>query len=208
MKILIGTTNPAKVKMFKSFLDDCNVSFYTLSDLNITDKPSEIGRTPEENALIKAKFYGKYFDIVICHDSGLYFDSLSLDDTRQPGLNVRTPSGMESLNDEEMIEYYSKLVNSLGGKALAYYLNGMAVYSNGKLFSFMEEKDSAIDHSFYMVDKASSKRHPGWPLDSISLYKNTLKYFVDTPDESYDDNRVKYKGEMIWCDFLKRSLDL
>ena len=85
MTVLIGTTNPSKVERFKSLLSDCNLTFYTLKDLKITEEPEEKGRTPEENAIRKAKFYGKYFDRVICNDAGLYLDGLSLDDPRQPG---------------------------------------------------------------------------------------------------------------------------
>ncbi len=208
MEVLIGTTNPAKIKMFKGFLEDIDITFYTLRDLGIDEKPLEVGGTPEENALIKAKFYSKYFDVVLCHDSGLYFDKLDMLDKRQPGLHVRTPNGVKSLDDEEMIVYYSELVRSLGGKVLAYYLNGMAVYNKGKFFSFLEDKTSALDHSFYMVDSPSALRHPGWPLDSISLYKDTLTYFVETDSKEYDDNRVKYKRKVIWSNFLKSSLEL
>lgn len=45
-------------------------------------------------------------DAVICADSGLYFDSLPLDDPRQPGLHVRTPSGTR-LGDEQMEKPYT-----------------------------------------------------------------------------------------------------
>ena len=37
-----------------------------------------------------------------------------------------------------------------------------------------------------MVDKPSEKRHIGWPLDSISLNRNTLTYFVDKGNNKYD----------------------
>ncbi len=57
---------------------------------------------------------------------------MDLTDERQPGLNIRTPMGMKRLSDEEMIDYYSKLVVSLGGKVLAYYLDGIAVFNKGK----------------------------------------------------------------------------
>ena len=30
-----------------------------------------------------------------------------------------------------------------------------------------------------MIDKASSKRFEGWPLDSLSINKENGKYFVD-----------------------------
>ena len=210
MKVLIGTTNPSKVRRFEEFLDGFGVEFYTLKDLEIQDEPEEMGNTPEENAILKAKFYGQYFDYVICNDSGLYFDELPLDDSRQPGLNIRTPKGVR-LNDEEMITYYGELVHSLGGKVLAYYLDGIAVYNKGEIYSFMEGRESAKLTGFYMVDKPSDKRHEGWPLDSLSLNRNTMMYFVDKGNNVYDkveENIMigEYRQRLI--KFLKEALEL
>ena len=206
MKVLIGTTNPSKVKRFADLLKDCNIEFLTLKDLNITDEPDETGQTPEENAILKAKFYGRYFDIVICNDSGLYFEELSIHDSRQPGLNIRTPMNGHRLTDEEMIDYYSSLISSLGGKVSAYYLDGIAVYNQGTMSSFMDQEASKTLSSFYMVAKASVKRHEGWPLDSISVYKETETYFVDESIEESKENIIlgEYKEKMIR--FLKESL--
>lgn len=208
MKVLIGTTNPAKVKRFSEFLPDCGIEFLTLSDLQITEEPEENGSGPEENARIKAAFYGKYCDRVICNDSGLYLDCIPLDDPRQPGLNIRTPQGMR-LDDEEMIDYYSALINSLGGKTLAYYLDGIAVYREGVIQSFLDERGKHA--SFYMVDTPSTNRHPGWPLDSLSLNKNTMTYFVDHRNNLYDtvEDHVmigRYRQRVV--EFLKRALEL
>ena len=183
MRVLIGTTNPAKVKRFAEFLPDCGIEFLTLKDLNITAEPTEGGTTPEENARMKAAFYGRFCDRVICNDSGLYFDSIPLDDPRQPGLNIRTPSG-KRLDDEEMIAYYSELVRSLGGKVLAYYLDGIAVYREGKIESFLDEQGKLA--AFYMVDTPSPNRTRGWPLDSLSVNRNTLTYFTDHGNNIYD----------------------
>lgn len=209
MKVLIGTTNPSKVNRFKKLLAGYDIEFYTLKDLAITGEPEEAGRTPEENAIIKAKYYGNFFDTVICNDSGLYFDSLPLDDSRQPGLNIRTPGGCERLDDETMIKYYSDLIHSLGGKVLAYYLDGIAVYNKGVVYSFMENSEETQAEAFYMVDTPSEKRHPGWPLDSLSMNKNTMAYFVDKTSNKRDtseENLIlgEYKKRLIW--FLKDSL--
>ena len=127
-------------KSFKSLLKGYDVEFVTLKDLAITDEPEENGTTPEENAIAKAKFYGQYFEVVICNDSGLYFEELALDDVRQPGLNVRTPMQMDRLSDEEMI------------------------------------------------GKASSKRFEGWPLDSLSMNKETGKYFGEAEAKRVSGN--------------------
>lgn len=211
MRVLIGTTNPSKVKRFKELLSGCDVEFYTLRDLGIDGEPEEQGSTPEENAIIKAKFYGQFFDRVICNDSGLYFDELPLDDVRQPGLNIRTPNASHRLDDEKMIEYYSNLVHSLGGRTLAFYLDGIAVYSKGRVYSFMENNETTRLSAFYMVDKPTDKRHVGWPLDSISINKNTLTYFTDKGDNKYDstdENIMLGEYRMRLIEFLKKALEI
>ena len=85
-----------------------------------------------------------------------------------------------------MIAYYSNLVGTLGGKVLAYYLDGIAVNNQGRVSSFMETGEASRGSAFYMVDTPSEKRHVGWPLDSLSLNRNTLTYFVDRGNNKYD----------------------
>lgn len=209
MDVLIGTTNPSKVERFKALLYGCGITFYTLRDLQIDGEPEEKGKTPEENAVLKAAYYGKYFDRVICNDSGLYFNLLPLDDVRQPGLHIRTPAGSRRLNDEEMIAYYAGLIHSLGGKLLAYYLDGIAVYNQGKIESFMGSSNMVKDSAFYMVDRPSPKRQPGWPLDSLSLDRHTLRYFVDDESEELcGDNVVVGEYRRQLTAFLKKALAL
>lgn len=142
-QVLIGTTNLSKVRRFEELLQGLDLEFLTLKDLHISDEPDEEGDTPRENAVIKAKFYGQFFDTVICNDSGLYLEELPIADARQPGLHVRTPDGEKRLNDEEMIAYYSELVRSLGGKCRAFYMDGIAVYHCGEIFSFMEDAETS-----------------------------------------------------------------
>ena len=52
MRILIGTTNPSKAAYFEALLADA--VFVTPGELGIADEPQETGRTPEENARLKA----------------------------------------------------------------------------------------------------------------------------------------------------------
>lgn len=206
MRVLIGTTNPAKVTRFEDFLPDCGIEFLTLKDLGITEEPEESGNSPEENARIKAAFYGRFCDRVICNDSGLYFDCIPLDDPRQPGLNIRSPQERR-LDDEEMTAYYSALVHELGGKILAYYLDGIAVYRDGKIESYLDEQGKSA--AFYMVENPSQNRHPGWPLDSLSVNKKTMTYFVEYGNNIYDcvEEQImveQYRQRVV--DFLKRAL--
>lgn len=201
MQILLGTTNPSKAKRLQQLLDGYDVTFLTLNDLGITREPPETGKTPEENARLKAAFYGQFADSVVCNDSGLYFDVLPLDHPLQPGLHVRSPRGTR-LNDEEMIAYYGGLVHSLGGKVLAYYMDGFAVCHQGRVSSFMESIEVTRHSAFYMVDRPSDRRQPGWPLDSISLNRSTMTYFAETVSERYNADTE----QVIVGDYRQRLL--
>lgn len=211
-EILIGTTNPSKANYFAWLLSGYDLRFHTLKDLGITAEPEETGNTPEENAILKARFYGQFFDLVLCNDSGLYLDCLPLSDPRQPGLHVRTPGNGPRLDDEEMLRWYSTLAHSLGGQVLAYYLNGLAVWNRGRISSYTVTPEFARQDAFYLVDTPSPKRREGWPLDSISLYKDSMTYFVDAPSENtQNDQRTNVlfeKTRSSLVGFLVEALQL
>ena len=168
MQILIGTTNPSKIEYFREVLSEITTDIVTPHDLGVTGEPPETGRTPEENARLKAAYYGQYADYVLCADSGLFFDALPLDDPRQPGLHVRMVNG-KRLDDEQMIEYYAALSHSLGGKALAYYLDGHAIKTPQGIWGFQSTREEALVWAFYMLDTPCAARRAGWPLDSLAI---------------------------------------
>ena len=60
-----------------------------------------------------------------------------------------------------------------------------------------------------MIDTPSDKKHEGWPLDSLSLNKNTMTYFVEKGDNKYDTTKEnimlgEYRQRLI--QFLKDAL--
>ena len=206
MKVLIGTTNPSKLRMFEEWLEGYPVEFVTLSDLGITGDPSETGDTPTENARLKAEYYGQFADYCICQDSGLYLDALPLDDPRQPGLHIRTPQG-KRLSDDEMIAYYSGLAGSLGGKVMAYYLDGFAVKTPNGIQTYIKSQEEARDGAFWLVDKPCDKRRPGWPLDSISLMMDG-SYFLDNQYKLKSKPCTDTNTKNAWVRFLVNALGL
>ena len=123
VKILYGTTNKAKLQAMHDAVKNLDINIIGLSDIKSEiPKVNECGKTPLENAEIKAKAYYEAFKIpVFSCDSGLYFDEL--EDEEQPGIYVRRVNGKE-LSDDEMIEYYSSLAKRYGGKISGqYYYN-------------------------------------------------------------------------------------
>lgn len=211
MQILLGTTNPSKAARFQTQFKGKGLTFITLRDLHVASSPEERGRNPEENARIKAAHYGRFFDPVITADSALYIRTLPLDDPRQPGTRVRRrPDGYER-TDEEMLEDYARLARELGGRMICYYQNAEAVYHRGRVHSFMDTGAINDVYSFYMVDRPHPARHPGWPLDSLSIDRHTGRYFVQenargalTPEEE----RIAREHEQARQEFFKRVLGL
>lgn len=190
MKVLFATTNPAKIKKYSEELQKRNVELITIKDLKINLKPEENGKDAIENAYIKAKAYYDATNITtIGMDNNLFIEELP--EEKQPGTYVRRINGKE-LNDEEMIEYYTKLVKEYGGKLTAKWVYGMVIY-NGK----EAKKFSWSKNHFYFIDKPSEKRNPGYPLDSISIMPECNKYFVDLTEEDKNRNKNNYIEDKV-----------
>lgn len=184
MKVLFATTNPAKVKKYADKLPNKNIEILTIKDLSLNLHVNENGKNAIENACIKAKaYYDATGLITIGMDNNLFIEELP--DEKQPGTHVRRINGKE-LNDEEMIEHYTTLVRENGGKLTAKWVYGMAIYNGEEFKTHTWCKDQ-----FYFIDRASSKRNPGYPLDSISLIPEFNKYLVELTDEE----RKSYKEQ-------------
>ena len=175
-KVLFATENKAKVKRFEKGLLENDIEIITINDLKEKLNVEENGKNAIENACIKAK---KYYDITkiptIGMDNNLFIEELP--EEKQPGTHVRRING-KYLTDDEMIEYYTKLVKEYGGKLTAKWVYGMAVYNEKGKKTYTWSKDQ-----FYFVDKPSKKRNPGYPLDSITIVPEFNKYLVELTEE-------------------------
>ena len=180
MKLLFATTNPAKIKRYKSRLAENGIELITIKDLDLKLDINENGKNALENAYIKAKtYYDATKIITIGMDDNLFIEELPQE--KQPGTHVRRVNG-KVLTDEEMIEYYSNLAKEYGGKLTAKWVYGMVIY-NGK-----EKKEYTWSKShFYFVDKPCDKRNPGYPLDSITVVPEYNKYYLDLTKEEKEE---------------------
>lgn len=177
MKLLYGTTNNGKLQAMKNALKSFDIELIGLNDWE-GELPQirEDGKTPLENAEIKARAYFEAFHMpVFSCDSGLYFEELS--EEEQPGLHVRRVNGKE-LTDEEMIEYYASLAEKHGGKITGRYRNAIYfILDENHHFSSMDM--SIATEPFVLVTKPHIKRVKGFPLDSLSVDIESGKYYYD-----------------------------
>ena len=184
MKVLFATTNQAKVGKYKEALKEKGIELITINDLDFKIEVNENGKNAIENAYIKAKTYYEATKIpTIGMDNCLFIEELPED--KQPGTHVRRINGKE-LNDEEMIEYYTKLANEYGGKLTAKWVYGMVICNEQERKEYSWSKSN-----FYLVDKPCEKRNPGYPLDSISITPETNQYWLELTEEEKKKNEEK-----------------
>ena len=198
MKVLFATTNPAKVKRYKEQLSENGIELISINDIDEKLDINENGKDAIENAYIKAKtYYDKTKIPTIGMDDCLFIEGIS--EEEQPGTNVRRVNG-KRLNDEEMIEHYTKLVKKYGNKLTAKWVYGMVIYTDEGVSKFTWSKDD-----FYLVDKPIEKRNVGYPLDSISVIPESGKYFAELVEPKDETHKKKDSIEKV-VNFIEKSL--
>jgi XTP/dITP diphosphohydrolase len=76
-RLLIATSNRDKIREIRSLLAEVPVELITLGDIAPVAEPEETGITFEENARLKARYYGKHSgSVTVAEDSGLVIDAL------------------------------------------------------------------------------------------------------------------------------------
>lgn len=200
MKLLYGTSNPAKIEFMQKRLDPLGIHVLSLTDIGAPQiEIDESGNDPLENARIKALSYYEALKIpVFSCDSGLYIKGLS--DDRQPGVHIRRVQD-KILTDDEMITYYANLADEFGGKMIAHYQNAIC---------FVKDESTIYEHMgadiasepFLITSIPHEKRSEGFPIDSLSVEIESGKYYNDL------ERLGKIYAEDGFAAFFQTSLEL
>lgn len=170
MRILLATTNEAKIHYYGERLKEKGIDLVTLRDLKIDVDVDENGSDPVENAVIKARAYNEISHLpTIALDDGLFFDGVPKE--LQPGTHVRRIGGRR-LNDAEMIDYYIGLVNQYGvdGKLPGYFLKGIAIVDQDNVYTSTRKSERLF------TSQQSKTVVEGYPLDSIQIILSLNKF--------------------------------
>lgn len=177
MKFLLATTNKAKIRYYGTKLKEHGLEIITPCDLNIDCNAEETGKNPIENAVIKAKAYHRASGLpTIALDDGLFLEHVPKH--LQPGTHVRRVGG-KTLNDREMIEYYTGLVNQYGkdGRLDGCFLKGVAVVYKDAVHTFSCKADRCF------TNRQSKILDEGYPLASIQLIPLLNKFKSELTEE-------------------------
>ncbi|MDP1721784.1 MAG: non-canonical purine NTP pyrophosphatase [Candidatus Gottesmanbacteria bacterium] len=201
-KLLIATTNPGKLAEIKRFLGDLPVKLVSLSDVGILDIVEETGKTFEENAILKAKYYCQKSGLpTLADDGGFEIDALG----GQPGVKShRWIHGDREDTDEELIAYTLEKLKGLPqaerGAQLRLVL--ALVFPDGRQYT-VEEKTRGV-----VAEKPSEHRTIGFPYRSLLFLPEINKYYdhdLLTPEETEQFNHRKRALDRL-KPLLKQSL--
>ena len=198
MKYLLATTNKAKIRYYGTKLKEKGLDIVTLNDLNIEIDVDETGKNPIENAIIKATEYNKLSNFpTIALDEGLFLDGVP--DEIQPGTHVRRVNGRR-LDDNEMIDYYTSLVNQYGvnGKLRGYFLKGVAIVNGNDIFTFEYKANREF------TNKKSEIIDEGYPLASIQIIESVCKFKSELTEEE-EKNTMDVEQKDIF-DFILNTI--
>ncbi|QQS39405.1 hypothetical protein IPM62_02215 [Candidatus Woesebacteria bacterium] len=179
--IIFGTTNEAKIKQLQSVLSVDRIEVVGIEDKSKIPEIVENGETALDNARIKSFAYAKALGkTVFSMDNALYLSGLTQE--KQPGVNVRRIHGMSQRpTDEQMRDYYSKLIDKLGGKVNGYWEYGVCI-ANEK----GEYKETVIRSPRVFVGKPSAILVDGYPLESLQIDPETGRYISEMTREEQD----------------------
>ena len=186
MKILIATHNQGKFKELMEVLHDLPFEFVSLKELGITEDVEENGKEYEDNAIIKAEFFGKLTNLpTIADDSGINIDALK----GELGVKTRRWGAGEHANDKEWLDYFLNRMNTETNKK-AEFISVVAFYRpNEESITFRGECIGEI------LDKPQIELEPGIPLSAVFLPEGKDKVFSALGTE--EKNKISHRGKAI-----------
>lgn len=192
-KLLIATTNPGKLFEIKQFLSDLPLTLVSLTDLVITESPEETGKTFEENAILKAKFYAQKSGLpTIADDGGAEIDALG----GEPGVKTRRWIHEDrDSTDEELIAYTFEKLKGVPLQERGMQLRAVIALalSNGQVHTATAKIRGVI------AIKPSPQRHPGFPFRSLMYIPELGKFYNHDLMTSQENEQYNHR---------KRALDL
>lgn len=160
-KLVIGTRNPGKVAYYQGVLKNLVDKVLGLDEVGLVGRPEERGESAEENVRIKALYYSTQTKLpIFCEDEALYVDFLP--NHMQPGVHVRRINGNDEASDEQLLQYWEKLIKRVPRKhRTGRWHIAYSLALNNRILTV--SRDCPI--TFYYP--VSAVRIPGWPMSSL-----------------------------------------
>ncbi len=186
-KILIATHNFGKYKELMEVLAPLSgVKFVSLNDEKIEDDVEENGETYEENAIIKAEFFGRLTGLpTIADDSGIHVDALN----SELGVKTRRWGAGEKAGDKEWLDFFLARM-SYEENRRAEFISVVAFYRPGEeTITFRGECLGEI------LGEPQVDLEHGIPLSAVFLPDGKGKVFSALSKN--EKNSISHRGKAI-----------
>ncbi len=185
-KILIGTRNPAKVKMIKSCLAGvAGIELLSLDDVPPVDDSTLVeGDDFLENAKLKSEFYFKKTGIpTISTDHILWIEKWPENKGFMVHMRKHANPKSERATDEEVITFFKNFLRGVGGESRASFHYGI---------SYTDESGNlvldVIPNNYILQAKDVAKKYwAGYPAEALLKDAKTGVFKADQSDD------VRYK---------------
>lgn len=130
MRLLVATTNAGKLREIRALLSGSPVELATLHDLDPIEEPEETGATFEENARLKALYYGSQSGLTtVAEDSGLVVDGMN----GEPGIRSARFIRPDASYPERFAEIFRRLAGPPVKNRAARFVCALAVADGDRI---------------------------------------------------------------------------
>ena len=191
--ILFATTNPAKLDRFKRFIKGVDINVKFLKDLGyVILEPEEVGDTPVEIAMNKAKHYYDHLKEkipVVAQDDTMEY--IGIPELRGKQLSIKGPviEKYGIFTPENSVKYYTELAHKYGGSINIKYNYGFGLCFNN-LF-----KGESAHLDCVLVDKKNNITVDGYPMAAIVKKEVDGKQYYSS--EMTENQHIKADHNLI-----------
>ncbi|HTR63198.1 MAG TPA: non-canonical purine NTP pyrophosphatase [Candidatus Binataceae bacterium] len=178
-RLLIATSNPAKLAEYRLLLREFALESLSLADVGIREQPEEDGATFAENALKKARFYFRRSGLpTLADDGGLEVDALG----GEPGVRSHRWLGAGASSDEALVAEVIRRMQGVEPSRRTARITAavVLVYPDAGL---PRECVAQASMEGVIAERAWPRIRPGFPYRSVLYLPDRECYVAELGDE-------------------------
>lgn len=177
MRLLAATTNPGKLREILLVLGGRGIELVSLQQFPEVTAPEESGKTFEENAVLKAKYYFEHTGLPsLADDGGLIVDALN----GLPGVNSHRWLGHDA-TDQELAEAVVKKLKGVAKERRTARLGGYLAFWDGVHLLTVSNYIEG-----YITEELPRDIEPGLPYRAVLVVPPYNKLYKDLTHKEHE----------------------